>query len=82
MNTTELDQPADLTPVKENEREFFVAWKALNEVWLSAPFRDLIRLEVQRAAETLLYLMRQADCIDPTLVLDGSGHTGTISLSG
>ena len=81
MNTNDLEQPADLSSVKENEREFFVVWKALNAVWLSAPFGDLVRLEVQRAAEAMLFLMRQADCIDPTLVLDGSGHTDSISLS-
>ena len=63
----------DTKLVSDHEREFFVVWKALTRIWVSAPQEDLLRLEAQRAADTLLYLMRSADCIDPSLSLDGTG---------
>ena len=77
MDIAAFDQPINLNPVREAEREFFVVWKALDELWKSAPFEDLTRLEAQRAAEALLHLIRQADCIDPSLALDGTGRLQT-----
>jgi len=63
----------DTKLVTDHEREFFVVWKALTRIWASTPHEDLLRLETQRAADTLLYLMRTTDCIDPSLSLDGTG---------
>lgn len=62
----------DTKLVSDHEREFFVVWKALTRIWATTPHDDLLRLEAQRAADTLLYLMRAAECIDPTLSLDGT----------
>jgi len=61
---------ADL--VNKFEREFLVVWEALNMIGANSPFGDLMRLEVDRAADTLVRLMRTADCIDPTIRLDGT----------
>jgi hypothetical protein len=68
--------------VTDHEREFFVVWKALTRIWVSAPHDDLLRLETQRAADTVLYLMRSADCIDPSLSLDGTRllHAGAAEI--
>ena len=70
----------DTTFIKDQEREFFVVWKTLSRIWAVTPHGDLLRLETQRAAETLLYLMRSADCIDPSLVLDGTDTLRPISI--
>jgi hypothetical protein len=66
------DIRARLEVVNTCEREFLVVWKALHMIRLSSSFNDLLRLEVDRAADTLLYLMRVTESIDPTVVLDGT----------
>ena len=70
----------DTTLIKDQEREFFVVWKTLSKIHASTPHGELLRLETQRAAETLLYLMRSAECIDPSLVLDGTDSLRPISI--
>ena len=77
MNTTASpDNRTRLDVVNTCEREFLVVWKALNLIRSSIPFGELMRLEVERAADTLLHLMRASECIDPTVCLDGSGSLG------
>lgn len=58
--------------IKAHERELFVTWKVLSQIWSATPFDDLLRLEAQRAAETMLFMLRSADCIDPSVALDGT----------
>ena len=68
MNTIESpDNPTRLEVVNTCEREFLVVWKALRVIRSSTPFGDLLRLEVERAADTLLHLMRVSECIDPSI---------------
>jgi hypothetical protein len=62
--------------VNQYEREFLVVWKALHVIGMSSPFGELLRLEIERASDTLLQLMRTSECIDPTISLDGTGRTG------
>jgi hypothetical protein len=64
--------------VSEAEREFFVVWSALDRIRAITPLEDLLHLETDRAADTLLRLIRDADCIDPSLTLDGSGTTQSL----
>ena len=61
--------------VSEAEREFFIVWSALDRIRAITPPEDLLHLEADRAADTLLRLIRDADCIDPSLTLDGAGTT-------
>ena len=70
----------DTTFIKDQEREFFVVWKTLRRIGAVTPHGDLLRPETQRAAEMLLYLMRSADSIDPSLVLDGTHTLRPISI--
>jgi hypothetical protein len=70
----------DTTLIKDQEREFFVVWKILSKICGATSHGDLLRFETQRDAETLLYLMRSADCIDPSLVLDGTDSLRPISI--
>ena len=51
--------------VKDHQHEFSVVWQALHVISQSTPPGDLLRLEVQRASDALLYLMRVAGCIEP-----------------
>jgi len=67
------------TIVSEAEREFFVVWTALDRIRAITPPGDLLYLEADRAADTLLRLIRDADCIDPSLMLDGTGTTQSLS---
>ena len=64
--------------VSEAEREFFVVWTALDRIRAITPPEDLLHLETDRAADTLLRLIRDADCIDPSLMLDGTGTTQSL----
>lgn len=74
MKTGELqDNRIRAEVVNSYEREFIVVWRALTMIGSSRPFNDLLRLEVERAAATLLHLLRMSDCIDPTIALDGTG---------
>jgi hypothetical protein len=67
------------TIVSEAEREFFVVWSALDKIRAATPPDNLLHLEAERAADTVLRLMRDAECIDPSLILDGSGTTQDLS---
>lgn len=78
MNNTP-DNRTRLEVVNTCEREFLVVWKALHMIRSSSPFCDLLRLEVDRAADTLLHLMRISECIDPTIVLDGTSSLGSVA---
>jgi hypothetical protein len=51
--------------VKDHQHEFSVVWQALHVISQSTPPGDLLRLEVQRASDALLYLMRMSGCIQP-----------------
>jgi hypothetical protein len=65
--------------VSEAEREFFVVWSALDKIRALTPPGELLHLEAERAAETVLRLMRDAECIDPSLMLDGTGTTQNLN---
>jgi hypothetical protein len=63
--------------IKQFEREFYLVWKTLDQMLQHLPGSDALRTEVEHASDTLLELMRSADCIDPTVSLDGlSGRHG------
>lgn len=62
--------------VRQNEREFFVVYKALTRLIQSTPDAAFMQLELTWASETVRWLMREADCIDPSVVLDGTAHLG------
>lgn len=79
MKTIESpDNRPRLDVVNTCEREFLVVWKSLRMICASTPFGSLLRLESERAAETLLYLMRISECIDPTIHLDGTSNLGHV----
>ena len=61
--------------VKDHQHEFAVVWRALHTICQSVPPGDLLRLEAQRASDTLLLLMQAAGCLS-------SCHTGTESEPG
>jgi hypothetical protein len=67
------------TIVSEAEREFFVVWSALDKIRAATPPDNLLHLEAERAADTVLRLMRDAECIDPSLILDGTGTTQNLN---
>lgn len=63
--------PMDHDNIKQFEREFFLVWKALDALRQSLPGTEQLQQDVARACATLLELMRSADCIDPTVSLNG-----------
>jgi hypothetical protein len=63
----------DAEIIQQHEREFFLVWKALDRLGQNCAPASRAGAEIERAAHTLLVLMRAADCIDPTAPLDGSG---------
>jgi hypothetical protein len=65
--------------VSEAEREFFVVWSALDRIRAITPPEELLHLETERAADTLLRLIRDAECIDPSLLLDGTETIQSLS---
>ena len=48
--------------VKDHQHEFEVVWQALHTICQSIPPGELLRLEAQRASDTLLLLMQAAGC--------------------
>ena len=77
-----MDHQLRFDVVNQCEREFLVVWKALHIISASSPFGELMRLEIERASDTLLQLMRTSECIDPTMSLDGTGRIGLQSADG
>jgi hypothetical protein len=58
--------------IKQFERECFLVWKVLDRVRQSVPAAALLHAEITQAERTLLSLMQAAECIDPTIPLDGT----------
>ena len=51
--------------VKDHQHEFTVVWQTLNEICERTAPGELLRLELQRASDTMLHLMRVAGCAEP-----------------
>jgi hypothetical protein len=67
--------------IKDHQHEFAVVWQALNEIWQCTEPGDLLRLEVQRASDTLLHLMRIANCSEPIQFQDDVQATESVAAS-
>ena len=65
--------------VKQFEREFYLVHKALESLHSRTCRCDLRRLELERSMDFLRLVLREADCIDPSLHLNGLSHAPTNS---
>jgi len=64
--------------IKEHQVEFAVVWQTLNAICQRTEPGDLLRLEVQRASDTMLQLMRSAGCLEPGQELADAAAPQTI----
>ena len=74
-----FEQDKNCAAVKELECEFQAVWQTLNLIRERTPPSDLLHLEVQRASETLMELMRDAGCEQSSTVRHSSSNTGSPS---
>ena len=62
LSVASMECYMDNAIVKDHQHEFAVVWQALQTICQNIPPGELLRLEAQRASDTLLLLMQAAGC--------------------